>query len=140
MESDGAIPPSTVSAWRVAEDDPSPTPVNGERVLLTSHILRGFSLPPSAFLLEVLDHYGLQLHNSTPNSLLYVASFVGLFEGSLGLVPRLDFFRYFFGIKRQMVKKELLVCGCQLQHASGYGLVPIGDHSRLHERLDGHLL
>ena len=74
------------------ENDPYPTPIWDERVLLSSDISRGFSLPPSVFLIEILDHYGLQLHNITPNSLLYISGFVALFEGYLGIQPRLDFF------------------------------------------------
>ena len=94
MAADGAIPPSFESApsWRSAFGDPSPTPIMDERVLLSSHISRGFSLPPSAFMIEILDHYGPELHNITPSSLLYISGFVALFEGYLGLAPRLDFF------------------------------------------------
>ena len=90
MAADGVIPPSseTVPTWRSAFGDPSPTPIKDEWVLLSSYIARGFSLPPSAFLIEILDHYGLQLHNITPNSLLYISGFVALFEGYLGLAPR----------------------------------------------------
>ena len=68
MAADGAIPPSSESApsWRSAFGDPSPTPIKDERVLLSCHIARGFSLPPSAFFIDILDHYGLQLHNITP--------------------------------------------------------------------------
>ena len=87
MAFDGVLPPSSedAPAWRSALGDPSPTPIRDERVLLSSHISRGFSLPPSAFLIEILDHYGLQLHNITPNSLLYISGFVALFEGYLGI-------------------------------------------------------
>ena len=68
-------------------------------------------MPPSALSIEILDHYGLQLHNITPNSLLYISGFMALFEGYLGLAPRLDLFQYCFGVKRQTVQKELLVAG-----------------------------
>ena len=86
MATDGAIPPSSESApsWRSAFGDPFLTPIKDERVLLSSHIARGFSLPPSAVMIEILDHYGLQLHNITPHSLLYISGFVPLFEGYLG--------------------------------------------------------
>ena len=77
MAFDGVLPPGSeaVPAWRSTLGDPSPTPIRDERVLLSSHISRGFSLSPSAFLIEILDHYGLQLHNITPNSLLYISGF-----------------------------------------------------------------
>ena len=107
------FPPSSdsASAWRSAFGDPVPTPMNDDWVLLSSHVARGFSLPPLAVMVEILDHYGLQLHNITPNSLLYISGFVALFEGYLGLAPRLDFFKYCFGVKRQTMNKELLVAG-----------------------------
>ena len=88
MAFDGVLPPSSEAApaWRSALGDPSPTPIRDERVLLSSHISRGFSLPPSAFLIEILDHYGLQLHNITPNSLLYISGFVALFEAKAQII------------------------------------------------------
>ena len=113
MASDGVLPPisTTSPAWRSALNDPYPTPIRDERVLLSSHISRGFSMPPSAFLIDILDHYGLQLHNITPNSLLYISGFVALFEGYLGIEPSLDFFQRCFLVKRQTVNKELLEIG-----------------------------
>ena len=67
MAADGVIPPTSesVPTWQSSFGDPSPTPINDERVLLSSHIAQGFCLPPSAFMLEILDHYGLKLHNIT---------------------------------------------------------------------------
>ena len=104
------------------------------RRLLSSHVARGFSLPPSAFLIEILDHYGLQLHNITPNSLLYISGFVALFEGYLGLAPRLDFFQHCFGVKRQTVNKELLVAGStsfnMRRDIDWYPQVPIVDSAK----------
>ena len=136
MATNGVIPSasSTSLAWRSALDDPYPTPVRDERVLLSSHVSRGFSLPPSAFLIEIFDHYGLQLHNITPNSLLYISGFVALFEGYLGIKPRLDFFQRCFLVKRQTVNKELLVAGsisfnCR-RDIDWYPQVPIVDSAK----------
>ena len=77
-----------------ANSEPKPKP--DERVMLTSHVHRGLGFPPSLFFLEVCKHYGLQPHNLTPNSVLYIAGFQALFEGWLNLAPRLDFFRFVF--------------------------------------------
>ena len=81
-----------------------------------------------------MDHYGLQLHNITPNSLLYISGFVPLFEGYLGLAPRLDFFQYFFGVKRKIVQKELLVAGSisfnSRRDIDWYPQVPIMDSAK----------
>ena len=51
---EGIIPLSAKNLWRSTQGDPSPTPVSGERVLLTSHTIRGISLPLSIFFLELL--------------------------------------------------------------------------------------
>jgi len=110
LENDGLLP---AGIWRSAENHPEPDPQNGERVMLVSHIDRGLGFPPSAFFLEVLSHYGVQPHNLTPNSILYIAAYQALFEGYLGIAPRLDFFKYCFYVRRQTVGADnhLAVCG-----------------------------
>ena len=113
MEDEGLLPPSSISQWRSAEGVHVPKAKQGERVMLVSHIIRGLGIPPSVFCLEVLDYYGLQPHNLSPNSLLYIAGFQALFEGYLGMSPSLDFFKYCFHVRRQTVgkKRKLVVCG-----------------------------
>ena len=115
MASEGLIPPKKDGGWRSAFGDLVPKPRPDERVMLTSHIHRGLGFPPSLFFLEVCNHYGLQPHNLTPNSILYIAGYQALFEGWLGLSPRLDFFKYVFQPRRQTIggkgQKELAVCG-----------------------------
>jgi len=105
---DGFIPKGK---WRLNEEDLTPTPKGGERVILSSHVLRGLGFPPSAFFIQVLRHYGVQPHNLTPNSILYLAGFQALFEGYLGIAPRLDFFQYCFYVKRNAHEGMLPVCG-----------------------------
>ena len=115
MAKEGLIPPKEDGGWRSAFGDPEPKPCPNERVMLTSHIHRGLGFPPSLFFLEVCSHYGLQPHNLTPNSVLYIAGYQALFEGWLGLAPRLDFFKYVFQPRRQTIgdkgRKGLAVCG-----------------------------
>ena len=52
MAKEGIIPPSDKNMWRSAQGDPSPTPISGDRVLLTSHhsrhITAAFRLFPRA--------------------------------------------------------------------------------------------
>src|SRR5664279_1353095 len=103
MEAEGMILPKAVCQWRAGEGDPEPAPKYGKRVILASHLARGLGLPPSDFFCEVLNEYGLQPHNLTPNIVLYIAGFEALFEGYLGIAPRMDFFKYYFYIKRQTV-------------------------------------
>ena len=96
--------------WWLSEEDLVPSPKNGERVILAS-ILRVLGFPPSAFFLEVLQHYGVQPHNLTPNSILYLPGYQALFEGYLGIAPRLDFFQYYFYVKRNSNDGMPPVCG-----------------------------
>ena len=115
MAEEGLIPPHKDGGWRSAEGEDVPNPQADERVMLTSHIFRGLGFPPSTFFLDVCEHYGLQPHNLTPNSILYIAGYQAMFECWLGLRPRLDFFRYVFQTRRQTTgekgKKALAVCG-----------------------------
>lgn len=115
MAKEVMLPPKKDSVWRSAEGEKEPHPHEGERVMLVSHILRGLGLPPSAFFQSVCDYYGVQPHNLSPNNVLYIASFQALFEGYLGIAPRLDFYRYCFHVKKQPVgegeDKWLTVCG-----------------------------
>lgn len=112
MEKEGLIPSRKVCAWRAAAGDDTPAPTPEERVVLTSHVYRGLSLPPSDFLTEVLDYYGLQPHNLGPNSILAVSCFKALFEGYLGIQADLEFFKYYFLVKRQPTDSgRLAICG-----------------------------
>ena len=91
MEEDGVLLMAGICFWHASEGAVIPNPVGDERVILASHLLHGMALPPSEFFCEVLDYYGLQPHNIVPSSVLVLAGFQALFEGYLGLRPRLDF-------------------------------------------------
>src|SRR4051812_2829279 len=82
-----------------------PHPRDDERVLLLSHIDRGFSLPPHPFLLDFLSFTGSQLHHIVPNSITLLASFFSLCEGFLGIDPHWNLFRTIYTIKPQKMKK-----------------------------------
>ena len=105
-------------------------------MILASHVIRGMALPPSDFFTEVLEYYGLQPHNIGPNNILVVAAFEALFEGYLGVRPSLDFFRYFFHVRRQTRPDDggLTTCGsvsfnCRWSR-SWYPQVPCPDSIR----------
>jgi hypothetical protein len=46
---------------------------------------RGFTTPASRFLRGLCYHYGVELHNFTPNAISQAATFVGVCEGFLGM-------------------------------------------------------
>jgi hypothetical protein len=45
----------------------------------------GFSAPASRFMRGLCYHYGVELHNFTPNAISQAATFVGVCEGFLGI-------------------------------------------------------
>ena len=83
-----------------------PHPREDERVLLLSHVDRGFSLPPHPFLLDFLAFTGSQLHHIVPNSITLLASLFSLCEGFLGIDPHWNLFRTIYTIKPQKIKKS----------------------------------
>jgi hypothetical protein len=46
---------------------------------------RGFVAPASRFMRALCYHYGVELHNFTPNAISQAATFVGVYEGFLGI-------------------------------------------------------
>jgi hypothetical protein len=59
-------------------------------------LLRGLSLPAHEFLRGLLFVYGVQLHQLTPNSILYIACFITLCESFLGVVPHWTLWKFLF--------------------------------------------
>lgn len=56
------------AGWRLPDAskvEPAPNP--DERVLLTAHIDRGFSMSPHPFFRAFLNYFGAQLHHLAPN-------------------------------------------------------------------------
>ena len=75
-------------SWRLpTENEVEPAPREGERVLLLSHVYRGFSLPPHPFLKGIMNHFGAQLHHLTPNSIAHLSAFIVLCECFIGCPP-----------------------------------------------------
>ena len=111
---EGYLPTTEGLAWRAAPaGEVTPSPQAGEKVYLKAQLVRGVSLPISHFFLSVLNHYKVQPHNLSPNSILVLSNFAALCEGYLGIRPRLDLFVYFFTIKREAghSREELRNCG-----------------------------
>jgi hypothetical protein len=68
-------------------DERVPTLSKGYRVMFLDFLLRGLSLPAHEFLRGLLFVYGVQLHQLTLNSILYIACFITLCESFLGINP-----------------------------------------------------
>src|SRR4051812_4894981 len=114
MVAEGYLPAMEGLAWRAEPaSEVTPSPQAEEKVYLKAQLVRGISLPISHFFLSVLNHYKVQPHNLSPNSILVLSNFAALCEGYLGIRPRLDLFVYFFTVKREAghSKEELRNCG-----------------------------
>ena len=95
----------------------SPSPRFAERVIFLSHLQRGFGLPASNFFRQFLDFFGLQPHHLPPNVLVFLSAFVSLFEGYLGIWPKLHHWTKYFNFRAVSVQgldtadKPMVACG-----------------------------
>jgi hypothetical protein len=64
----------------------APSPPSGYVVSFVSFHERGFGVPTGRFMRAFLFHYGVELHNLTPNSISQAAIFVAVCDGYLGFV------------------------------------------------------
>src|SRR3954470_17637749 len=98
-------------------DEPLPRGV--ERVLLLSHVDRGFCLTPHPFLLDLLPFTGSQLHHLVPNTITLLSIFFALCEGFIGIDPHWNLFRTIYSIKPQKIKKSGEGGGAEMNHLCG---------------------
>jgi len=61
-----------------------PKPPSGYVVSLGRLHERGFSVPAGRFIRALCHHYGVELHNVSPNAISQVAVFIAVYEGYLG--------------------------------------------------------
>jgi hypothetical protein len=72
--------------WIVpSEGDRVPNPPFAYVVSFVRFHERGFAAPASRFMRALCYHYGVELHNFTPNAVSQAATFVGVCEGFLGI-------------------------------------------------------
>ena len=74
----------------------APSPPPGYVVSFVSFHERGFGAPTGRFMRAILFHYGVELHNLSPNSISQAAIFVALCEGYLGIAPHWDLWTHLF--------------------------------------------
>ncbi|KAI4998047.1 hypothetical protein ZWY2020_053389 [Hordeum vulgare] len=92
-------------SWRLPEGKMEPAPKEGERILLLSHVFRGFSLPPHPFFRGMMTYFGAQLHHFHPNAIAHLVAFVTLCECFIGCPPHWGLFKCVFSARSQTVKK-----------------------------------
>ncbi|KAE8802475.1 hypothetical protein D1007_21793 [Hordeum vulgare] len=93
------------NSWRLPEGELEPAPREGERVLLPTHVERGFSVPPHPFFRGFLFYFGIQLHHLPLNNVAYLSAFITLCECFLGCPPHWGLFKNIFTAWSQTMKK-----------------------------------
>jgi hypothetical protein len=76
--------------------DRVPNPPFGYVVSFVRFHERGFAVPASRFIRALCYHYGVELHNFTPNVISQAATFVGACEGFLGILVNWDLWVHLF--------------------------------------------
>jgi hypothetical protein len=83
-----------------SERDRVPNPPFGYVVSFVRFHERGFAAPASRFMRGLCYHYGMELHNFTPNAIPQAATFVGVCEGFLGIPVNWDLWVHLFRAAR----------------------------------------
>jgi len=96
---------------------PSPSP--DQSVLFVSFVRAGLCYPPSDFLLELLESYGIQIHHLTPNGVLFLSAFAHFCEVYVGIPPYLLLFHYFFRVRLSDGKDTPFLGCCLIQSRQG---------------------
>jgi hypothetical protein len=71
-------------------NEPEPNPPFGYVVNFIRFHERGFAAPASRFMRALCYHYGVELHNFTPNAISQAVTFAGVCEGFLGIPVNWD--------------------------------------------------
>jgi hypothetical protein len=107
LVNDGQLAPNVDGqppAWIVPlVADWEPNPPFGYIVNFVHHHERGFAAPTSRFMCGLCYHYGVELHNFTPNAISQVATFVGVCEGFLGIPANWDLWVHLFRAELRML-------------------------------------
>jgi hypothetical protein len=86
--------------WIVlSERDRVPNPPFGYVVSFVRFHERGFAAPASRFMRALCYHYGVELHNFTPNTISQETTFVGVCEGFLGIPVNWDLWVHLFRVE-----------------------------------------
>ena len=95
----GILSDKAMAGWHPAVGENFLTPHSDELVVFEDYFIRGLSVLIHPFLHRLIDHYGINLCNLSPNSILHVAGFINLCEAYLGILPHFDLFHHFFCLK-----------------------------------------
>jgi hypothetical protein len=88
------------AAWIVPHpNEREPNPPYGYVVSFIRFHERGFAASASHFMRALCYHYGVELHNFTPNAISQAATFVGVCKGFLGIPVNWDLWVHLFRVE-----------------------------------------
>ena len=96
LEKIGMLLDRNLINWRSAIGEHFPSREDEEIPVFLAYIECGLRLPVHKFLLHVLEYYGVELVNLSPNCIANISIFTYLCEAYLGVPPNLKLFRYFY--------------------------------------------
>ena len=88
-----------------------PVPEVGERVVFTSHFVRGLGFPLHPFVRGLLFFYGLDFHDLALNSILHISAFIVVCEAFLRIPPHFGLWLKTFNVKPKVVDGQHGECG-----------------------------
>lgn len=97
----GVLAKKDIIHWRVPGTEIPPQPKEGEVIVFTDHLLRGFSPPGSKFFRDVLNFFQLHPQDIGPNSISNICNFQVFCEVYLQQEPTVELFREFYYLNRQ---------------------------------------
>ena len=98
----GYLPAKSVMHYRAPNPgEEKPQPKEGEVIIFTDHMNRGFSPPGSKFFRDVLHFFQLHPQDIGPNSVSNICNFQVFCEVYLQEEPSVDIFREYFYLNRQ---------------------------------------
>jgi hypothetical protein len=84
----GFLREKEVDMWRAAARDSYPMEKNPDEIpMFAWFVERGLALPASDFFKGLLDYYGIEYLNLSPNGIFHVSVIVHFCEASLGIKP-----------------------------------------------------
>ena len=97
----GVLAKKDVIHWRVPSTETPPEPKEGEVIVFTDHLLRGFTTPGSKFFRGVLHFFKLHPQDIGPNSVSNICNFQVFCEVYLQQEPTVELFREFYYLNWQ---------------------------------------
>ena len=97
----GFLPEKSVMHYRVPDLEEKPQPKDGEIIVFTDHMTRGFSPPGSKFFRDVLHFFKLHPQDIGPNSVSNICNFQVFCKVYLQKEPTVELFREYFYLNHQ---------------------------------------